>query len=115
MPRTAHLRWFILDGAPRGSGLARRLLAEPLAHARKAGFARVHLRTLAGLPVAARLCAEAGFRLEEVTGQQWGWSVTERRLGLRTCPAPTAAPDQPGLLSCRVIHGFGVSASDVTP
>ena len=41
------------------------------------------LWTLAGLPAAERLYAEAGFALEEeVTGQQWGRPVTERRLGL---------------------------------
>jgi GNAT superfamily N-acetyltransferase len=80
---TAHLRWFILDAALRGSGLGRRLLAETLDHARAAGLARVYLWTLAGLPAAERLYAEAGFALEEeVTGQQWGRPVTERRLGL---------------------------------
>ena len=82
-PGTAHLRWFILDAALRGSGLGRRLLAETLDHARAAGFGRVYLWTLAGLPAAERLYAEAGFGLEEeITGQQWGRPVTERRLGL---------------------------------
>ncbi|WP_431269824.1 GNAT family N-acetyltransferase [Dankookia sp. P2] len=80
---TAHLRWFILDAGLRGGGLGRRLLSEALDHARAAGFARVFLWTLAGLPAAERLYAEAGFVLEEeVTGQQWGRPVTERRLGL---------------------------------
>lgn len=80
---TAHLRWFILDAALRGSGLGRRLLAETLARARAEGFARVYLWTLSGLPAAERLYAEAGFTLEEeITGQQWGRPVTERRLGL---------------------------------
>jgi GNAT superfamily N-acetyltransferase len=80
---TAHLRWFILDAALRGSGLGRRLLGETLDHARAAGFGRVFLWTLAGLPAAERLYAEAGFALEkEVTGRQWGRPVTERRLGL---------------------------------
>ena len=83
-PGTAHLRWFILGAALRGSGLGRRLLAETLDHARAAGFARVMLWTLAGLPAAERLYAETGFGLEEeVTGRQWGRAVTERRLGLR--------------------------------
>jgi GNAT superfamily N-acetyltransferase len=82
-PGTAHLRWFILDAALRGEGLGRRLLAEALAKARAAGFARVFLWTLDGLPAAERLYAEAGFRLaEEITGRQWGRPVTERRLEL---------------------------------
>ncbi|MDO9707026.1 GNAT family N-acetyltransferase [Paracraurococcus lichenis] len=89
---TAHLRWFILDAALRGSGLGRRLLAEALTHARAVGFARVYLWTLAGLPAAERLYAEAGFALEEeVTGTQWGRPVTERRLGL-ALPAGDAPP-----------------------
>jgi hypothetical protein len=38
---------------------------------------------IAALPAAERLYAEAGFRLvEEITGQQWGRPVTERRLEL---------------------------------
>jgi GNAT superfamily N-acetyltransferase len=82
-PGAAHLRWFILDAALRGEGLGRRLLAEALAQARAAGFARVFLWTLEGLPAAERLYAEAGFRLaEELTGRQWGRPVTERRLEL---------------------------------
>jgi GNAT superfamily N-acetyltransferase len=82
-PGVAHLRWFILDEALRGSGLGRRLLAEALRQARRAGFARVYLWTLSGLPAAERLYAEAGFTLaEEITGQQWGRPVTERRLEL---------------------------------
>jgi len=82
-PGTAHLRWFILDAALRGSGLGRRLLAETLDHARAARFGRVYLWTLAGLPAAERLYAAAGFGLEEeITGRQWGRPVTERRLGL---------------------------------
>ncbi|TDH64319.1 GNAT family N-acetyltransferase [Dankookia rubra] len=80
---TAHLRWFILDAGLRGGGLGRRLLAEALDHARAAGCGRVFLWTLAGLPAAERLYAEAGFALaEEVTGRQWGRPVTERRLEL---------------------------------
>jgi GNAT superfamily N-acetyltransferase len=80
---TAHLRWFILDASLRGTGLGRQLLAETLAHAHAVGFARVYLWTLAGLPAAERRYLEAGFALEEeVTGQQWGQPVTERRLGL---------------------------------
>jgi GNAT superfamily N-acetyltransferase len=82
-PGSAHLRWFILDAALRGSGLGRRLLAEALNHARAAGLARVFLWTLADLPAAERLYGEAGFVLtQEITGLQWGRAVTERRLDL---------------------------------
>lgn len=76
-----HLRWFILDGSLRGSGLGRRLLAEALAHAEAEGIRRVYLWTLDGLPAAARLYAEAGFiEVERLTATQWGKAVTELRL-----------------------------------
>ncbi len=76
-----HLRWFILDGALRGSGLGRRLLGEALDHARARGIGRVYLWTLEGLPAAARLYAEAGFvEVERLTATQWGKPVTELRL-----------------------------------
>eukprot|EP01031_Cornospumella_fuschlensis_P011269 gene11269-13783_t len=42
----AHLRWFILDEALRGSGLGRRMLGAVMEHARAAAFTRVYLWTL---------------------------------------------------------------------
>lgn len=80
---TAHLRGFVLDATLRGGGLGRRLPADALMQARGAGFARVTLWTLTGLPAAERLYTEAGFAPEEeVTGREWGRPVTARRLGL---------------------------------
>lgn len=88
-PGRAHLRWFILDPALRGRGLGRRWLAEAVDQARRVGVPEVYLWTLAGLDAAARLYAEAGFVLDrEVTAEQWGLSVTERRLVLRFWRGP---------------------------
>lgn len=80
----AHLRWFILDAALRGSGLGRRMLGEVMAHARAAEFARVYLWTLDGLPAAARLYATFGFvEMERLAATQWGVETTELRLEWR--------------------------------
>jgi GNAT superfamily N-acetyltransferase len=82
-PGSAHLRWFIMDPALRGRGLGRRWLGEAVDQARRVAAPQVHLWTLAGLDAAAHLYAAAGFALaEEVVAEQWGRSVTERRLVL---------------------------------
>jgi GNAT superfamily N-acetyltransferase len=87
-PRSAHLRWFILDPALRGRGLGRRWLDQAIARARRVDATEVHLWTLAGLDAAARLYDAAGFVLDrEETAQQWGRAVTERRLVLPLMPA----------------------------
>jgi GNAT superfamily N-acetyltransferase len=86
-PASAHLRWFILDPALRGQGIGRRWLAEAIDQARRIGAPEIYLWTLAGLDAAARLYADAGFALDrEVTAEQWGRAVTERRLVLPLTP-----------------------------
>ncbi|MBX9749834.1 MAG: GNAT family N-acetyltransferase [Roseococcus sp.] len=80
----AHLRWFILDEVLRGSGLGRRMLGAVMEHAREAGFTRVYLWTLAGLPAAAKLYVEFGFvEVERLAARQWGVETTELRLEWR--------------------------------
>lgn len=80
----AHLRWFILDEALRGTGLGRRMLGEEMAHAQAAGMARVYLWTLDGLPAAAKLYAEFAFvEVERLVATQWGTQTTELRLEWR--------------------------------
>ncbi|UPY36195.1 GNAT family N-acetyltransferase [Sediminicoccus sp. KRV36] len=77
----AHLRWFILDAALRGSGLGKILLDAVMAHAQAAGFSRIYLWTLDGLPAAARLYAAAGFvETRRLSATQWGVETTELRL-----------------------------------
>ena len=84
----AHLRWFILDDALRGTGLGRRLLGEAMAHARAQGFAQLYLWTLEGLPAAARLYASFGFvEVERLRATQWGQETTELRLAWHGAPA----------------------------
>jgi GNAT superfamily N-acetyltransferase len=92
----AHLRWFILDDALRGSGFGRRMLGALMDHARATGFARVYLWTLEGLPAAAKLYAAFGFlEVERLTAMQWGLETTELRLEWRGAGSPEAV--QPSL------------------
>ncbi|MFO7324526.1 MAG: GNAT family N-acetyltransferase [Pseudomonadota bacterium] len=75
-----HLRWFIVDGACRGLGIGKALLATALRFADTAGFEEVELWTFSGLDAARHLYERAGFRLvEEATGNRWGAQVREQR------------------------------------
>ncbi|HEY0212236.1 MAG TPA: helix-turn-helix domain-containing GNAT family N-acetyltransferase [Paenirhodobacter sp.] len=77
---TAHLRWFIVDDALRGTGAGRKLLSAALAFADTQGFAQTQLWTFRGLAAARHLYEENGFVLaEERQGSQWGREVMEQR------------------------------------
>jgi N-acetylglutamate synthase-like GNAT family acetyltransferase len=77
----AKLRLFYLEPWARGSGLGARMLAECLAFARAAGYAKVVLWTNDCLVAARRLYEKAGFRLleseahrsfgKDLVGQSW--------------------------------------------
>lgn len=76
----AHLRWFVVDPAHRGTGTGRALLQAALAHCDATGARETQLWTLRGLVSARRLYERNGFRLaEEYVGDQWGGAVTEQR------------------------------------
>ncbi|WP_077033561.1 GNAT family N-acetyltransferase [Pelomonas sp. KK5] len=75
----AHLRWFIVGDAARGTGIGRQLLARAVAHADRCGFGRIHLSTFAGLDAARHLYESQGFRLvQQQAGDQWGRVVEEQ-------------------------------------
>lgn len=79
----AHLRWFIIDDASRGTGAGARLLDTALAFCRQQRFARVYLWTFAGLDAARRLYESRGFRLaEEQDAESWGVRVREQKFVL---------------------------------
>lgn len=86
----AHLRWFIVDDAIRGSGIGRRLLSEAIAFCDRLEFAETHLWTFQGLDAARRLYEAQGFALhEEWRGDQWGKAVMEQRfVRVLTRPVP---------------------------
>ena len=76
----AHLRWFIVDEALRGSGAGRALLRRALEFCDRRGFAETHLWTFQGLEAARRLYESHGFRLTEShRGRQWGSEVLEQK------------------------------------
>ncbi|MEM7525233.1 MAG: helix-turn-helix domain-containing GNAT family N-acetyltransferase [Pseudomonadota bacterium] len=75
----AHLRWFIVDDALRGTGVGKRLLERAVAFCDERNVAEIHLWTFRGLDAARALYERVGFRLtEETPGRQWGAEVIEQ-------------------------------------
>lgn len=82
-PRTAQLRWFLVDPAMRGRGLGGRLIAEAVDFCRACGYHHVILWTVHSLQHAARLYERAGFRrVETVPARRWGVDLIEERYEL---------------------------------
>ena len=76
----AHLRWFVMDNAARGSGIGRQMLREALQFADDHGFRETHLWTFKSLDAARKLYEREGFRLvHEEAGTQWGSEVLEQK------------------------------------
>jgi ribosomal protein S18 acetylase RimI-like enzyme len=69
----AGLRWFVLDRELRGQGLGRRMVAELLDAAQRAGYERIGLETFSELRSAAHLYRSFGFEtVWAQTGPRWG-------------------------------------------
>ncbi|WP_419912182.1 GNAT family N-acetyltransferase [Hoeflea sp.] len=76
---TAHLRWFLVNGAGRGGGIGKRLLGAALEHCDHCRFYVIKLWTFKGLDAARALYERNGFVLEEeYSGDQWGVPLTEQ-------------------------------------
>ena len=83
----AHLRWFIVSDAARGSGLGRRMVEQAVAFCRGRGYARVFLATFAGLDAARHLYESLGFvLLHEIAEDHWNSGVTEQHFALELRP-----------------------------
>ena len=79
----AHLRWFIVTDALRGTGMGARLLDTAIAYCHKRSYSRVYLHTFEGLDAARRLYERSGFALVTQTkGAQWGTEVNEQKFVL---------------------------------
>ncbi|WP_421856280.1 GNAT family N-acetyltransferase [Oricola sp.] len=75
----AHLRWFIVGIAARGTGLGGRLMDETMRFADRRGHHRMWLTTFAGLDPARRLYEKHGFELaSESDVDQWSGGVREQ-------------------------------------
>jgi GNAT superfamily N-acetyltransferase len=82
-PRTAQLRFFLVDPSARGSGLGTRLLREAIAFSRGLSCDTLILWTVSALAAAARLYVAAGFRkVETRPGRPWGVDVVEEKYEL---------------------------------
>ncbi|AMS18217.1 MarR family transcriptional regulator [Pseudomonas chlororaphis] len=82
--RVAHLRWFILDEAARGTGTGRLLLKAALEHCDQVRASSCYLWTFSGLDAARHLYEAFGFQLvEEQPAAQWGKTVLEQKFARR--------------------------------
>jgi GNAT superfamily N-acetyltransferase len=87
----AHLRWFIVSDAARGTGLGGKLMAETMRFADERGYRNLWLTTFAGLGPARRLYEKYGFRLtRESDADQWNGGVREQ---LFACDRAVAGAD----------------------
>ena len=86
----AQFRWLLVAPAARGRGLGATLLGEAVAFARAAGYSRIFLDTVDGLPDSARLYRAAGFTLqhEKPPALMWGQVRREQRYELTLDGAP---------------------------
>lgn len=75
----AHLRWFIVDDALRGTGIGRELMSRAMRFI-DARFDETYLDTFKGLDAARHLYESHGFVLtREERGTQWGSAVVEQQ------------------------------------
>ncbi|MBU9466614.1 helix-turn-helix domain-containing GNAT family N-acetyltransferase [Burkholderia multivorans] len=76
----AHLRWFIVSDALRGTGIGRQLMTRAMRFVDDYPFSETYLWTFKGLDSARHLYESFGFTLDsEAEGTQWGTTVTEQR------------------------------------
>lgn len=84
----AHLRWFVVSDAERGSGLGGQLMDRAVAHADQVAGAAVWLTTFAGLESARALYQRHGFELASQSDtDQWQGGVREQMWRRPALPA----------------------------
>lgn len=76
----AHLRWFIVSDALRGTGMGNKLLNTAIEYCRQNEYTSVYLHSFEGLDAAKHLYEKSGFQLiEQHMGRQWGTEVNEQK------------------------------------
>jgi ribosomal protein S18 acetylase RimI-like enzyme len=76
----AHLRWFIVSDALRGTGAGNELISTALDFCRVRNYKKAYLWTFEGLDAARHLYEKHGFRItRQQRGNQWGPEVNEQR------------------------------------
>ena len=76
----AHLRWFIVSDALRGSGVGGKLISAALEFCRVRKYKKAYLWTFDDLNAARHLYEKHGFRItRQQRGNQWGSEVNEQR------------------------------------
>jgi GNAT superfamily N-acetyltransferase len=82
-PGVAHLRWFIVSDSIKGTGAGNLLMKHAIDFCKQEAVKKVYLWTFMGLNSAKYLYQKHGFNnVEELTGTQWGTTVTEQRYEL---------------------------------
>ncbi|MBW2544570.1 MAG: GNAT family N-acetyltransferase [Deltaproteobacteria bacterium] len=75
----AHLRWFIISEALKGTGAGRKLINRAMDFCKSKGYKKTYLWTFEGLDAARHLYENAGFELiRQQSGVQWGATVNEQ-------------------------------------
>ena len=78
-PKGAHIRWFIVSGEARGSGLGKKLMQKAMGFCRDQNIENIWLTTFAGLDAARALYEHHGFALtNESDADQWSGGVREQ-------------------------------------
>lgn len=86
-PEGAHLRWFMVSDAERGSGLGKQLIARAVSHSDNVATGPIWLTTFSGLDAARALYERMGFMLAtESRTDQWQGGVREQKF-IRPAPS----------------------------
>ncbi|MDF1610048.1 GNAT family N-acetyltransferase [Hoeflea sp. YIM 152468] len=92
----AHLRWLVVSGAERGSGIGKQLMTHAIDHADRTTGGPVWLTTFAGLETARALYDRHGFALcSHNDADQWQGGVREQLFTRPAHPGPARESSKP--------------------
>lgn len=92
----AHLRWFVVSGSERGSGVGKQLMTRAIDHADQTTGGPVWLTTFAGLEAARALYERFDFALcAQSDADQWQGGVREQLFKRPAHPDPAPGSSKP--------------------